>query len=162
MVIIKSKMIKKLRIKKKNKKAWVKMVEVFISIMLITASLVLVLNKNVFTGEVMKEVDGQMTYILRTIQIKEVLRSEIINSNLPVEWEDFESSGLSETRAKIIEKTPGNLECQAKVCELDDACINDAAPADTNVYSKATYISSDLETYNPRQLKLFCWRKISQ
>lgn len=149
--------------RKKNKKAWVKMVEVFISIMLITASLIMVLNKNVFTGEVMKEVDGKMTNILRTIQINETLRSEIIDSvnlgGLPVEWENFEGSGLSETRAKIIEKTPVNLECEAKLCGLDDDCISDDAPLDTNVYSKAAYISSDLDSYSPRQLKLFCWRK---
>jgi hypothetical protein len=154
-------MIKKLKIRKKNKKAWVKMVEVFISIMLMTASIVMVLNKNVFSGEEMKEVDGQMTYILRTIQINETLRSEVVDSgaDLPVEWEDFEESGLTKNKNTILEKIPANLECEAKVCELNDNCINENTPADKNVYSKATYISADLNTYNPRQLKLFCWRK---
>lgn len=156
-------MIKKIRIKKKNKKAWVKMVEVFISIMLMTASIVMVLNKNVFSGEEMKEVGGQMTHILRTIQINETLRSEITDysGELPVEWESFESSGLSETQNIITDKTSANLECEAKLCSLNDDCINNNAPADTNVYSKAAYLSGDLDTYNPRQLKLFCWRKIS-
>lgn len=156
-------MIKRLKMRKKNKKAWVKMVEVFISIMLMTASIVLVLSKNVFSGEEMKEIDGQMTSTLRTIQINETFRSEIIDyaGELPVEWESFESSGLDETQDKIIEKTPENLECQAKLCSLNDACMNDDAPTDRNIYSKAAYISADLDTYNPRQLKLFCWRKIS-
>lgn len=135
------------------------MLEVFISIMLLTGSVVLVLNKNAFTGEVIGEIDEKMTYILRTVQNDNSLREEILSAGLPVEWDDFEISGLTKTRDKIIEKTPPNLVCEAKVCALNDECMHSGVPLEKNIYSEKVYISADLTNYSPRKLKLFCWRK---
>ncbi len=146
-------------LKKKNKKAWVKMIEVFISIVLIAGAFVLILNKNVFTGEVTQEVNNKIDYIIKTIQLNDSLREEILDASLPVEWSDFVGSGLGNTRTEIISKTPPNLICEAKVCALNDDCLNSNAPTDRNVYSRVGYISADLDTYSPRQLKIFCWRR---
>jgi hypothetical protein len=44
-------------LKRKNKKAWVKIVEVFLSIMLLTGAVVLFINKSTFTGNQEKEID---------------------------------------------------------------------------------------------------------
>ncbi len=145
--------------KRKNKKAWVKILEVFISIILLAGALFLVLNRNVFTGEVTQEINDKIENIIRAVQVDDSLRKEILQASLPVEWEDFESSGLSNTRNEIISKTSPNLICEAKVCYLEDNCINSNAPNDRNIYTKIGYISADLNTYSPRQLKVFCWKK---
>ena len=135
------------------------MIEVFIAIMLMAGGVVFVLNKNSFAGGEVIEASEKLTHIIKTIQRDYSLRGEILNAVLPVEWDDFGSSGLTNTRAKIIEKTPENLICEAKVCALDDDCVNAGAPEDRNTYSESGYFSADLDTYSPRQLKLFCWRK---
>lgn len=154
-------MIKKMRmLKKKNKKAWVKILEVFVSIMIMSAAIVLFLNQNSFYKDNTEgEFNEKMENILRTVQRNDGLRGEILDASLPVEWGDFEVSGLTNTRTEIIAKTPGNLVCESKICYLEDNCLNLNTPADKNIYSITGYISADLDTYSPRQLKLFCWRK---
>jgi hypothetical protein len=147
-------------LKKKNKKAWVKILEVFVSIMIMSAAIVLFLNQNSFYKDNTEgEFNEKMEYVLRTIQRDNQLRGEILDASLPVEWEDFEGSGLTNTRTEIITKMPGNFNCSAKVCYLEDDCLNLNTPSDKNTYSITGYISADLDTYSPRQLKLFCWRK---
>ena len=146
-------------LKKKNKKAWIKMIEVFISIMLLTGAVTLMIHQNIFTGEVTQEINNEMEYILKTIQLDDSLRDEILDASLPVYWDDFGTSGLSNTRDEINNLVPVNLVCETQVCALTDACLNLNVPTDKNIYSRAGYISADLDTYNPRQLKMFCWRK---
>ncbi len=147
-----------MRIRKKNKKGWIKVIEVFIAIMLMTGAVVLVLNQNSFTGDVIgKEINQKMDYILKTIQNDEDLREEILDASLPVEWDDFNSSGLTNTGLKVLEKSPRSIICESKVCDLNDDCTNPGSPPEKNIYSKSGYISADLDTYAPRQLKLFCW-----
>jgi len=148
------------RIVKKNKKAWVKMVEVFISIMLLTSAVVLFISKNSFSANHEKETDQTIKHILLNIQRNDELREEVLDAGgLPVEWENFNSSGLTNTGLKIYEKTPPNLVCQGMVCPLNYDCLNSGAPEDKDIYSRTAYISSDLDTYSPRELKVFCWRK---
>jgi hypothetical protein len=146
-------------LKKRNKKAWIKMIEVFISVMLLTGAVTLMINENFFTGEITKEINNNLDYMIKTIQLDDSLRGEILGASLPVYWDDFNSQGLQNTRGEIETITPVNLICQAQVCALNDACLNSNAPTDKNVYSRAGYISADLDTYSPRQLKIFCWRK---
>lgn len=149
-------------LKKKNKRAWVKMIEVFISVMLLTGALALILNKNVFTGDATQEINNEIDYLIKKIQLDDSLRGEILGTSLPVDWDNFGSSGLINTESEINDFQTNlhpNLICEARVCSLNDACLNSNAPSDKSIYSRAGYISADLETYSPRQLKVFCWRR---
>ena len=101
--------------------------------------------------------------ILREIELDGNLRSEIINTgdlSLPVEWANF-SVSAPQTRARIAEKTPGYLECAGKICATNDACLlaQDAKNQGKTIYAESVIISSTIQTYNPRLLKLFCWTK---
>jgi hypothetical protein len=146
--------------KRKNKKGWVKMVEVFISIMLLSASMVLLLNQNFFTGQTINEIDDQIKNIVIVVQKDETTRGEILDASLPTVWEDFESSGLSSTYSEITSRTPVNLDCEAMVCALNEDCLPANPPEDRDIYSRRAYISADLDTYSPRQIKVFCWKKV--
>lgn len=144
----------------KNKKAWVRVVEVFIAILLLIGIALLIVTQRVDFSEddFSKEIFEREILILRSIQLNDSLRNLILEVSLPTDWEDFESSGLGDVRREIVEKTPGAFNCTAKICALDDSCIlNKSIDFDSEVYVEVGFFSADIDTYSPRQLKLFCW-----
>ena len=140
-----------------NKKGWIKIVEVFIAILLITTIILMVIEEREDGKNYSARIYEIETKILREIELNETLRSEILNSSVPVEWGDFDSQ-LSNVKEKIISRTPEYLTCEAKLCEIDDVCsLNETVEKD--IYTNPVTIFANLTTYNPRQLKLFCWEK---
>ena len=74
-----------------------------------------------------------------------------------LEWEDFETSGLSGVKERIEELAPKDMECSAQICEINNPCsLKDVSKKE--VYAKSGIISADLNTYSPRQIKMFCVR----
>ena len=146
---------------KKYKKGWIRLVEVFISIILLGGVLLIVTTRNsAYSTEVQDEISEREVAILRDIELNNTLRTEILSipqQSLPLEWGSFVSQ-LEEVADRIGVLTPANLECRAKMCLVLDNCIMDWSP-DGDVYAKSVIISADLDTYSPRQLKLFCTKK---
>ena len=140
----------------KSKRGWIRLVEVFIAILLVTGVLLVVSSRiNYYVkDDSFIEMSKKEIAILRDIELNNTLRTEILGAPLPTEWADF-GSPLQKTRDRIINLTPPNLECMAKICAVGDNCIIDEL-AGRNVYAEAVFISSDLNTYFPRQIKLFC------
>jgi len=143
----------------KNKKGWIRIVEVFVAILLITGSLVLFINKSSIDEDELKlYIHDRMVPVLREIQENNSMRENILNAALPVEWEEFEDQGILAVRNKIIDKTPKGFECQGKVCSLEETCTITLIE-EKNIYAETAFISSNEVTYSPRQLKIFCWQK---
>ncbi len=147
-----------------NKKGWIKIVEAFISILIIITVILIVYNKG-YTGT--KDLSSQIYPIERTI-LKEVelnqdFRDKILqiqDKDLPVEWENFnDTNKLSSLRAKIISRIPSNLECSGKICDLSGNICDLKTSVEKDVYAQAIAIAADTNIYNPRQLKLFCYAK---
>ena len=140
----------------KQKKGWIRIIEAFVTILLITGILLIVLNK----GYISKNDNSQKIYeneqgILREIQLNNSLRQEILNMGvLPVEWNNFPEN----IKNKIISETPSYLNCEAKICGANEICVLSEI-SNEDIYVQKTIITATLEKYNPRQLKLFCWRK---
>jgi len=145
------------RIFPNSKKAWIKIFEAVIAVLLITSVLLIVIGE----GSIKKNEDSLKIYeteisILREIQLDNLLREDILDiESLPVGWDDFDSNGLAEVKEKIISKTPDYLDCKAMVCEMIADCILDGDSGKA-VYVQSIAITASLEKYNPRQLKLFC------
>ena len=143
----------------KSKKGWIRLVEVFIAILLLTGVLLIVVNrinpsdKNSLSIEISKK----ELAILRDIELNNSLRTDILGATIPVEWNNF-GSELQNVKNRIIFLTPSNLECEAKICQINEACFTNGF-SEKNIYTNAIFISSNLNTYSPRQLKLFCWVK---
>lgn len=134
----------------KNKRAWIRIVEAFIAIMLITGVLLVVINKGyVGKADISGKVYEAQIAVLREIELDEELREDILNSNL---GETPES-----VKAKITQRIPDYLTCTSNVCKLDDVCYGDGIPIDKDIYSQSIAIAANLKKYSPRQLKLFCW-----
>jgi hypothetical protein len=142
----------------KNKRGWIRLVEVFISIVLLAGVLLIVATNNSSSKSTIEdEITQKQIAILRDVEINNQMRSQILDipqGSLPIEGEVF-TSQLPEVSSRINALTPANLECRAKLCTLNDACIINWVP-EGDIYAKSVMISADLDTYLPRQLKLFC------
>lgn len=141
-----------------NKRGWVKVLEVFVSIMLVMGVIVFLLNKGYAPDRISDDVSEMEISILRSIQLNDSLRSAVIDAEVPSNWSDFNAGSLTGIRDKIsYEKLP-SMECEAKICSLGDVCTNDS-DLEKDIYSESAVISSDKTSYSPRQIKLFCWEK---
>lgn len=143
-------------VNKKDNRGWVRLIEVFIAIFLISGVLLLIANKTSSKEEFFSATTSEQEIaILRNIQLNYTLRTEILNVNsLPIEWEDF-SDEIPNVKNRIVELIPSTIDCKAKLCLINDTCVLDEL-AKSNIYAEAVVISADLNTYSPRQLKLFC------
>lgn len=143
----------------KNKRGWIRIVEAFLAVLLIGAVLVIIINQqnnsqqiNPSTGIYNYEV-----YILRTIELNDSMRDEILtisNPNLPVGWGVFPL----DIKNKITNLTLSSLYCQAQICLTNDTCQFELKLS-KDVYAQSIFITATNNNYNPRQLKLFCWTK---
>ena len=138
----------------KNKSGFIRIIESFAMILLITGILLAILNK----GYILKSDNSEKIYereqvILREIQLNNSLRNEILEpENLPVEWENF----LPNVKNKITSEAPINFECEAKICGLNEICgLN--KEIEKEIYVQKTIITANLKKYSPRKLKIFCW-----
>ena len=140
----------------KSKKGWIRLVEVFIAILLVTGVLLVVSSRinSYAKTDAFVETSKKEIAILRDIELNNTLRTEILGAPLPTEWANFDST-LPLTRDRIIKLTPSNLECRAKICAVGDNCITEEL-AGRNIYAESVFIAADLDTYAPRQIKLFC------
>ncbi len=150
-----------------------KIVEAFVSILLVVGVLLIAINKGYIGRDVSLDTYEAELSILRGIQVDDTLRNDILISNksgydsgldesaLPIPWEEFDNNGermLQGVKDKINAQIPSNLECKARICELDDACLLEET-MHKEIYTQAVTIVANYAVFSPRQLKLFCWLK---
>jgi hypothetical protein len=143
-----------------NNRGWIKIVEAFFAVLLVTGVLLIVINKGYVGGDNNKEkIEGDLLSILREIELNDALRLDVLGrSGMLIEGQTF---------AKVNERLPDYLDCSIKICELRSIC--ELAPLDTDPASegKAIYVRNvaiaahpdQEEEFAPKQLKLFCWTK---
>jgi len=140
---------------RKNKRGWIKIMEAFISILLIVAVALIIINKG-YSGrrDLSPEVYALEISMIREIQLNNSLRKEILEiASLPANGTDIPAN----VTTKINALTPNYLTCEAKVCNLNSVC-NLALPSATgNVYVKTGFIAGNLNIYAPRKINMFCW-----
>jgi len=138
-----------------NCRGWIKIVEAFIAILLIAGTLLIVINQGyIGRTNISSKIYEMEVSVLREIELNDMLRNEILAVSLPTKWDEFPAN----VKNKIKNRIPDYLECTAKICEMDKICALDEY-VDKDVYVQSVAITANLETYNPRQLKLFCWVK---
>ncbi len=137
-----------------NKKAWIRIIEAFVAILLISIFLLIILNQNhIEKKDFSSEIYENQVSILTEIELNSSLRNEILGlTNLPVKWTNFPE----DIRKKINEKKLDYLICEAKICVSGSECLEEFGAKD--IYVKSVIITANLTDYKPRQLKLFCWR----
>ncbi len=140
-----------------NKRAWIKIVEAFIAILLVAGVLLVVINRGyVGRDDISEQVYEVQTSILREIELDSGLRAEILDASETLDGGWKVPEAVNET---IENRLPDYLTCTSKICELDVICEADDVPLDKNIYAQPVAIATETEAENPefRQLKLFCW-----
>ena len=132
-----------------NKKAWIRVVEAVVAIMIIMTVALIVITRQPVSGDFEDEIFEKQMRILDIISSKEDLRALIVQSN-------EEEKIIPEIDNAIKEIAPANWKFSTKVCELDNICKN---PKDVEgeVYVAERLITSTLENYNPKKLRFFVW-----
>ena len=140
----------------KKEHGWIRIVEAFTMILLISGILLMILDRNSskdFSQKIYEKEQG----ILRDIQLNDTLRENILSfseGSLPIEWVNFSL----DLKNKIISETPSSLKCESKICNVDKIC-NLSSSVNKDIYTQKVMISSNLSVYSPRKLELFCWGK---
>lgn len=144
----------------KNKRGWIRIVEAFVALLLITGVVLIVVGKgSISKKDISLTVYEAESIILREIELNSDFRDDILEvdaESIPVLWESFEDEGLGEIKEKLKEKFPDYLDCRAQVCWINDLCES-VLDVDKDIYAQAVLVTSNTEIYSPRQLKLFCW-----
>jgi len=149
MDVDKSKMISK-----KNKKGWIRIAEAFIAVLLVIGIAIIVVGGGIQIEGTSEKVHDIEISILREIQLNNTLRSEILGTSGIIKWKDFPL----ETKNKIQNKMVNWLECVAQICLPENPCLLEGE-SEKSIYAQSVLITSTLDIFNPRQLKLFCWEK---
>lgn len=148
--------------KNRSKKGWIRIVEAFIALLLITGTLLVVIDKG-YIGKtnIAKQVYQVQIAILREIELNSDFRRAILEvdeNDLAIEWNEFEANGLGHVQQRINLSIPDYLECTGRLCGLGEVCsFIDVQNLDRDIFAQAVAIVAERDIYSPKQLKLFCW-----
>ena len=130
----------------KDRKAWIRIVEAFLAILIITGVLLIVIARQPSRVDISQSVYEKQRQILDVVSKNDILREDIIerddNTNVDV---------------KIGKMAPSSWGFETKICPMDNICSSDNAPSEKEIYTTEVVISSTLETYSPKKLRFFVW-----
>lgn len=140
-----------------GKKGWIRIVEATIAILLVAVVLLIIISEeDIGNKNPSLEIYNSQLIILRNIQMNNTLRQSVLDATLPVESDEI--GFPQDVKERIGYFALDYLECKAKICGIGLDC-NLATSQEKDIYAQSAIITATLETYEPRQLKLFCWRK---
>ena len=130
----------------RNKKAWLRILEVFIAILIVMSSILVILARNAPTSDISDEVYEKQRQIVNIISKNDSLRKDIIvEKNLQV-------------NNTISQMLPNHWSFATRICELDVMCpLNLTDVYESDVYSTEVIITSNLTQYSPKKLRFFVW-----
>jgi len=131
----------------KNKKAWLRILEAFIAIMLISSVLIVLYTKNVQKTKKTAVYEFQKT-VLDEIATNDELRNAVLGNKSSVE---------TLLRGFIMPRVPLEFKFDVKVCELEEICnLNEYHE---NTFASERTISANLTKYYPKKVKIFMWKE---
>ena len=126
----------------RNKKAWLRIAEAFIAILLITGVMVFLYSE---TDKPSKsaEVYNVEKVILDEIAFNESLRSAVLNNDT-VSIKNF-----------VAIRIPAGFNFTINICDVDNIC--GLVKYKEGVFASEGIISSNLTSYKPKKIKIFMW-----
>lgn len=143
---------------KKNKRGWIRVVEAFTALLLVSGALLYIVDKNVgFEEDISEKVYQIQNSILREIEVNNSLRDTILKSPTGIEstGENFPTN----LKKSVKNRIPEYLNCSIKICKMDNTICEKSKYIEKNIYAHSVPITANLTRYEPRQVKLFCWVK---
>jgi len=137
---------KNIRMRRMNKKAWLRIVEAFLAILIVVSAVLIVMSKNQTRMDLSGDVNYKQRQILDIIAKNDSLRESILQN---------ETTDLNN---QILLMVPRNWNFTTKVCGIKEICTTDI-PLDREVYVSQIIITSSINKYDPKKIKFFTWRK---
>lgn len=135
----------------KNKKAWIRIVEAFIAIIMIASVLTIIIVKKTTKTSRKEEMRNLLKRVLEEIANNASLREKVLGN---------EAQDIIDLNKFAKSRIPGYLNYIVKVCPIDDVCgISEYFGEGVEVYADKRVISSTLYEYDPKKVKLFIWEK---
>jgi hypothetical protein len=137
--------LKKLSMNFSNKKAWLRIVEAVIAILIIAGAVLYFTINQTKKTDISGIVFERQTKILEVISKNESLRNSVITEN------------KTEVESYISRVIPSSWNFSINICELDDICNRGATPNDRDIYVSERMITSTLINYSPKKIRFFVW-----
>jgi hypothetical protein len=146
------------RIKRKNKKGWIKILEAFIAIIMLISVILLVVNHEKYeTKETSNLLISQSAFLV-LVQTNETFRNEILALDVSSSSYEIDDEGFPSNLKNYIESEfSGRTTCLAKICNTTSECSMENYP-EKEVFSRSAIITSNLQEFDPKKLSLFCHR----
>ena len=142
----------------KNKKAWIRIVEAFIAILMIVGILAVIVTKDISSkNDRANLVHEEEFYILQKIQLNSSLRQDILTANI-IPIESTNANFPFDFQEILNVSALKDFNCTLKICVSYGGCILEDLPQEKEAYAKSILINCDLNIYNPRELAIFCWK----
>lgn len=138
--------IKKLKMIIKDKKGFLRILEAFIAILLIISVLLVLYTSTVSKPKKSEEIYRFQETILNEIAANSVLRRAVLQ----------EPPDTDLIRTYIASRIAPGFAFEIKICTVNEICELDVYKEE--MFSTSRIISSDLQEYNPKQVKIFMWR----
>lgn len=127
-----------------NKKAWLRIVEAFLAILIILGVLIFIYSGITERPSKSEEIYNLEKIILDEISFSDSLRNAVLSEKLDI------------VSAYVGDRLDGtSFNYSVRICELDDIC--NLPFYQKEYYAKDVPIVANLSTYNPKKVKLFIW-----
>lgn len=136
--------------KKLDRKAWIRIVEAFLAILIIIGAVLIIISRQEPKIDISQDVYEKQRQILDVISKNNSLREKIIIG------ENLEVNNI------ILKLAPGSWNFAINICELDKICSNPVESTEIyekNVYVTEVIVTSNLTKYSPKKLRFFVWVK---
>ena len=127
----------------KNKKAWLRIVEASIAVLIVASILMIMISKTPRKDR-SEEMHKMQRFILEQISLNETLRGEILQNDR-INTEFFVKNTI-----------PVYYNFTVRICEIEEIC---GMPfyIEKEIYTDEILISTNLTYYQPKKLKFFVW-----
>jgi len=147
----KTKNMKIKKIRQIDRKAWLRIVEAFLAVLIIMGAVLVILARQEPRSDISETVYERQRQILDIISKNNSLREEIITTS--------ETENNLVVNGMIQNLIPGSWEFATNICSLDGICPNPGIYEDRAVFAAETIITSTLTEYRPKKLRFFVWMK---
>jgi len=135
------------KITKPDKRAWLRIVEAFLAIIIILGAVLVIMVKQKPKADISESIYERQGQILDIISKNEELRNDVLIGE------------KDEINSIILNLIPGNWDYSINICNLTLICPNPFQVHETEVYSREKMITSNLTKYSPKKLRFFVWMK---
>ncbi len=135
---------------KKDKKAWLKVVEAVIAILIVLSAILYVTISYAPKKDISTVAYDKEKYILNAISKDENLREKILSND---------NTEINAFTNKLI---PSSWGFETRICDINDICEGLSIPPDKEVYASEIVITSyvgAVSKYDPKKLRMFVWVK---